>query len=564
MSHRIPFQALTLLRFFSLDRMNVSKLVVYAAAGGTIYYLWKFLKFFTRPYFSPLRRIRCVPRSSVLLGSIRDFNRLEDSTLHEDWSREFGTAFRLKMFMNSECLVVMDPRALNHMFTHSTDYPKLDESIRALTKLLGAGILVTEGEKHRQQRRVMNPSFGPPSVRDLTPAMFEKTTQLRDIWLEQANADGKPVRIEVLSWLGRTTLDIIGVAGFNYEFNALNVNEKPNELNEAFSTIFNMDSNITIGMIIQEVVPFLRDLPTKRNRAVAAAMKTMRRVGNELVQERKHHFLEKEKDAFTDDSEDLHHKDLLSALIKANMDPSIPESQRMTDEEVLSQIPTFLVAGHETSSTQTTWTLFELAQNPKIQIRLREELLSVPTDTPSMDEVQALPYLDAVLRESLRLHGAVPATSRKAAKDDIIPLGEPIVDMSGNTISEICVKKGDVFVIPITAVNRMTSLWGPDAEEFNPDRWDNVPESATAIPSVFANVLSFLAGARGCIGYRFAVVEMKAILFSLIRSFEFELAIPADEFTKRSMVVTRPYLKSEQNGRAQMPLLVKPYIPSNL
>jgi len=125
------------------------------------------------------------------------------------------------------------------------------------------------------------------------------------------------------------------------------------------------------------------------------------------------------------------------------------------------------------------------------------------------------------------------------------------------------VKKGDLFVIPITAVNRMTSLWGPDAEEFNPDRWKNVPESATSIPSVFANVLSFLAGARGCIGYRFAIVEMKVILFTLIRSFEFELAIPAEEFTKRSMVVTRPYLKSEKNGRAQMPLLVKPYVPSS-
>lgn len=100
-------------------------------------------------------------------------------------------------------------------------------------------------------------------------------------------------------------------------------------------------------------------------------MKTMRRVGSELIQERKKHFMEDEKSAFTGDSEDWHHKDLLSALLKANMDSSIPESQRMTDEEVLSrkstvcvcnglrkalylsfwflEIPTFLVAGHETS-----------------------------------------------------------------------------------------------------------------------------------------------------------------------------------------------------------------------
>lgn len=81
-------------------------------------------------------------------------------------------------------------------------------------------------------------------------------------------------------------------------------------------------------------------------------------------------------------------------------------------------------------------------------------------------------------------------------------------------------------MIPITAVNRMTSLWGPDAEEFkcgtpslafiisvtdsfnSPDRWNNVPEAATSIPSIFSNVLSFMAGARGCIGYRFAIVEL--------------------------------------------------------
>lgn len=92
--------------------------------------------------------------------------------------------------------------------------------------------------------------------------------------------DGGPVRIDILSWLSRTTLDIIGLAGndfdcrdykfeprgllyasgFNYEFNALNVNEKPNELNEAFSTIFNMESGITLIAVLQELLPVLRKL----------------------------------------------------------------------------------------------------------------------------------------------------------------------------------------------------------------------------------------------------------------------------------------------------------------
>lgn len=100
---QFPSQVQAIFQHLSMYDITASKLVVYGAAGGTIYYLWKFLKFFTRPYFSPLRQIRCVPRSSVLLGSLRDVNRMEDSTLHEEWSREFGTAFRLKMFMNVSC-----------------------------------------------------------------------------------------------------------------------------------------------------------------------------------------------------------------------------------------------------------------------------------------------------------------------------------------------------------------------------------------------------------------------------------------------------------------------------
>ena len=92
---------------------------------------------------------------------------------------------------------------------------------------------------------------------------------------------------------------------------------------------------------------------------------------------------------------------------------------------------------HTFHSTQLTWALFALAQHPKIQDRLRDELLGVPTDTPTMDELQALPYLDAVLREVLRLHPAVPLTSRRAAKDDVIPLAVPIIDRHGQKTSEV-------------------------------------------------------------------------------------------------------------------------------
>jgi len=457
--------------------------------------------------------------------------------------------------------LALDTRALNHVLTHSVDYQKPQEARDGLSRLLGDGILVTEGEKHRQQRRVLNPSFGPPSIRNLTPIFFQKAQQLRDIWADQLPESGGTQRIEVLSWLSRATLDVIGLAGFNYRFDSLNVNEKPTDLNLAFQTLFHVDANLSPFIILQAFIPILRELPTHRRRQEKSARATMLRIAKELVQERKKAFTS-EKEDVEKDSDSLIGHDLLSVLIKANMDPDIPDSQRMIDEDVLAQIPTFLVAGHETTSVETMWCLYALSKRADLQARLRDELLAVPTDTPSMDELQALPFLDAVVRETLRFHPAVPATSRVAMKDDVIPLNEPFVDKHGKLRSEIPMRKGESIFIPIVAINRWTEIWGADAIEFNPDRWTSVPESATAIPGVWANVLSFLGGPRSCIGYRFALVEMKALLFTLIRSFEFELGVSDADIEKRSLVVTRPYLKSDKHGKAQMPLLVKAYVPA--
>jgi cytochrome P450 len=96
-----------------------------------------------------------------------------------------------------------------------------------------------------------------------------------------------------------------------------------------------------------------------------------------------------------------------------------------------------MVAGHETTSTGTTWALFALTQRPDVQAKLREELLAFPSDTPTMDELQALPYLDAVVRETMRVHAPVPNTIRIAKRDDVIPLDEPFVDRNGESRTEI-------------------------------------------------------------------------------------------------------------------------------
>lgn len=95
-------------------------------------------------------------------------------------------------------------------------------------------------------------------------------------------------------------------------------------------------------------------------------------------------------------------------------------------------MPTFLVAGHETTSAATTWALYYLSRHPEVQHKLRRELSTIPSDTPTMDELNSLPCLDAVIRESLRIHQPIPATSRVAMKDDEVTLSKPYTDTYGH------------------------------------------------------------------------------------------------------------------------------------
>lgn len=114
---------------------------------------------------------------------------------------------------------------------------------------------------------------------------------------------------------------------------------------------------------------------------------------------------------------------MLSCLIRANMANNLPPSERLSSEDVLGQISTFVIAGHETTSTSLSWTLLALALHPEAQEKLREECMSVG-EFPEMDVLEGLKYLDAVVRESLRWNSIVPSSIRTCMKDDVIPLSD--------------------------------------------------------------------------------------------------------------------------------------------
>ncbi|KAF5344244.1 hypothetical protein D9758_012354 [Tetrapyrgos nigripes] len=529
--------------------MNLT-LQVAASVLGAIALVLSYLvvKSIYSKYTSPLRSLPGPKNTSWLFGNLREIQKAENAVLHEEWTEKYGPTIKYGGFFGTYRLYTTDTKALNHVLMNHYTYQKPEMAAYSLSQVLGSGILIMEGDKHKMQRRVMNPAFGAAQIRELTEVFIDNAStdppKASGLWASQIQEGAK---VNVLSWLSRMTLDVIGLAGFNYRFDALSPEGEANELNKAFNIVFGAGENrIRMWGILQAWFPALRVFPSDSPPEVNQAQKTMTSIGRRILRESKTSLT-----ATGEKGNNWRARDLLSLLLRSNMDTNLPESQRMSDEDVVSR--------HETTSTATTWALYALTQDKAAQTKLREELLAISTDNPTMDELNSLPYLDAVVRETLRVHAPVPSTIRVATKDDILPLGTPFMDVNGVMHDSILVQKGQTLFIPILTLNRDPKLWGPDAKEFKPERWEKVPEAVQAIPGVWGNLLTFLGGARACIGYRFSLIEMKALLFTLVRAFEFDLAVPVEDIGKKSSVVTRPFLKSDPENGSQLPLLVKLY-----
>lgn len=182
---------------------------------------------------------------------------------------------------------------------------------------------------------------------------------------------------------------------------------------------------------------------------------------------------------------------------------------------------TAMHSGHETTAAALTWTLYALSRAPHVQSKLRDALydLHIPsTSIPSADDFQRIlsePYLDACLREALRVHTPVTNTMRIARNDDCVPVSQPYRDKAGQLRDHIRLKKGDIITIPMQAINKSKAIWGEDADEFAPDRWldsSNIKDRERALKGLWGGILTFgsghvVNGNRSCIGYRFAINE---------------------------------------------------------
>ncbi|EJD37740.1 cytochrome P450 [Auricularia subglabra TFB-10046 SS5] len=533
----------------ALQAMSWAQLVVATAGSLAAYQVLDQAYGYWKRSRSPLRDLPG-PRTdgNFLFGHLRMMFRGDDNEVQRGWADEYGATFSIRGMLGKYQLVTTDDRAITHILFASHIFQKPESQRRGIVRFLGEGILFAEGAQHRDQRRIINPAFGFSQVRDMTEIFLEKAAQLRDIWSQKCIASGGTTRLDALDWLGKATLDAIGKAGFDYEFGTLNENGTKNELAAAFEGVMRRDTTPLqqIRVLLNTQFPLHRVIFSK---------KKMDEIGMRIVQEKKREILD-EMGAGRIEKNTVGGKDLISLLLRANLAADLPPSQRLSDSEVLAQIPTFIVAGHATTSNATAWAMYSLAVHPETQMKLRAELHQVGTDAPALDVLNALPYLDYVTRETLRLHSVVLLVPREAQDDDVVPLETPIKDRNGNTISSIKVRKGDEIQVPIALINRSKAIWGADADEFRPERWERPPAEASALPGITPNLMTFLGGPRSCVGHRFAVAEMKAFLFHIVRGFEFELAVPRSELWTRTGAILRPQLREDNS--IQLPLYITP------
>ncbi|KAG5639423.1 hypothetical protein H0H81_002291 [Sphagnurus paluster] len=501
----------------------------------------------------------------------------ENTNLLATWEHAYGPTFVYRGFIGAPRLMTTDPVAIAHILHHAYAYPKPDFVRDSLATMAAGhdGLLTTEGDQHRKQRRIIAPAFSKLHLDSLTPIFWDKAVQLRDLCLQQADAHDDAPRIDVLSWLARATLDVIGEAGFGYRFDALSSQATHNELSAAFAVIFSTARKFRVMTILQAWFPVLRRF----------AHATMERIGLQLIDQKRTEILADASSSKTASASTPRTRDLLGLLIRSNLSsasasvsphekPHAAPPAPLNTREVLSQISTFIAAGHETSASALTWCLYALARDTASQARLRAELRRLALEherekeqereEQAQDEheqvqgsggegdgdgdalaarVQACTYLDWVVREALRMHAPVTSTMRVCARPggDVVPLSVPVRAGAGKQEKEhvqgtgsgsgewsVRVAEGDIITIPIQAVNRCTRLWGADAGEFRPERWADLPAGARSIPGLLSGMLTFLngngsvgAGNRACIGWRFALAEIKIFLYVLVKDMEF-------------------------------------------
>ncbi|KAI0764540.1 cytochrome P450 [Trametes elegans] len=374
---------------------------------------------------------------------------------------------------------------------------------------------------HTKQRKNLSPVFSVRYLRDMMGMFNQVAQELVDTLKAEIPPEG--VEVELSEYLSRFALEAVGRTALGYSFGPLNVHGDDYSL-----ALKEFGPTLVKLQLLRPIIPWLKRLfplavlrwgasvfpwyPVRHMQAISDNVyETSRR-----VLRRKMELLEEGDEVLRQEIGEG--KDLMSILLRQNKLGL--EGEKLNEDDMLGQMSLLLLAATDTTSASVTRVIQLLSENQDVQETLRRELLNATTHAGrtladfDYDTYTQLPYLEAVVRETLRM----------SDEDAVLPLSAPIVGTDGRKVSELVVPAGTTVWLNMLGSNRDPEIWGPDAGEWRPERWlAPLPQSVADahVPSVFANMSTFAAGPRSCIGYNYALTEMRIAIAHLVLAFKF-------------------------------------------
>jgi cytochrome P450 len=409
------------------------------------------------------------PRNPPLLGHLASFRRNPLKFLKK-MGDEYGDLAYFKLGPQDAFLVNHPDLVRDILVLRQNCFIK-SRMLQRARILLGEGLLTSEGQIHRRQRRLVQPAFHRDRLAGYGAVMSECAVRTRDRW-----RDGQ--ELDVASEMMRLTLAVVGKTLFNAD-----VESEAGEIGEALTSVLKM-----FDMLMLPFSEYLEKLPLPQVRRFEKARAVLDEVIYRLIRQRR---------ASGEDAGDL-----LSMLLLAQDEEN---GGGMTDAQVRDEALTLFLAGHETTANALTWAWYLLSQNPECAARLREEVdRELNGRAPGFEDLPRLPYAEMVFAEAMRLYPPAWAIGR---------MNTEAIEIGG-----IQARPRTIFIMSPYVLQRDARFY-PDPEKFDPERW--TPERKEGRPK-FA-YFPFGGGARVCIGERFAWMEGTLVLAAIAQKWNLRL-----------------------------------------
>ncbi|KAF5336859.1 hypothetical protein D9611_002889 [Ephemerocybe angulata] len=510
---------------------------------------------------SPLDKIPGPTANSFVAGHFPEMFAPDGWDFHRKLVEKYGRVIRLYGIFRARILYIHDPKALHHIFVKDQHIFEEAEGLLAQNKaIFGNGLFSTLGETHKKQRKMLNPVFSIKQMKTMIPTFFSVTYNLRDVFLRKTS-DG-PQEIDMVTWMTRVALEIVARAGLGQSFDPVTEATNEHPYISAMKLIGPTGRNLLFFRELILTPVYKYNLGTPRIRRFFAGLlpsKSLHEMRDlvDVMQETSVKLFESKKKALVENGSEESQKDFLSILMRENAKAS--EEDKLPDDQVVAQISTLMFAAMDTTSSALSRILSLLAKHPEVQDKLRAEIREAKQTfggEPDYDQLSSLAYLDAVIRETMRLHPPLPSLPREARQDAVLPFSKPIKSVDGKEITEVLVPKDTLLIVSIKAINTDPELWGPDAREWKPERWLAPPQEALVdahLPGVYSHLMTFIGGGRACIGFKFSEMEMKAILYVIVDLFKFGL--PKEKIFWNMLGIATPYVTIE-DVRPALPMIV--------